>query len=177
MSCTWGLVVMDLVLIVYWYRLFSMDQFMVKKFDPRHTKSQISKNIAPAVRDAKFLDNRTWWSFPNAPDHPLFYAIQDYSIVKLNTWSAYYFILKFMSRKYTFLHGLAVKSQSLFSSCKSKLATNVQPVFIILASCFNASLLLYVLWCGARNGSQKYFYSPNYCTSCGPWSSTTPSLS
>jgi len=37
----------------------SMDQFMVKKFNPRH-KSQISKNIAPAVRDAKFLDNRTW---------------------------------------------------------------------------------------------------------------------
>jgi len=36
-----------------------MDQFMVKKVDPRH-KSQLSKNILPAVRDAEYLDNRTW---------------------------------------------------------------------------------------------------------------------
>jgi len=34
--------------------------------------------------------------------------LQDYSITKLNTWSAYYFIL------YTFLHGLAVLKCSAF---------------------------------------------------------------
>jgi len=62
-----------------------MDRFMVKKFDPRH-KSQISKNIAPAVRAMlTFLTTAHGDHFPMRQIILFFDALQDYCIVKLNT--------------------------------------------------------------------------------------------
>jgi len=51
-------------------------------------------------------------NFPMGQIILFFEALQDYSIVKLNPWSAYFFILKLMSPKYTFLHGLTVNSNA-----------------------------------------------------------------
>ena len=57
----------------------SMDQFMVEKFDPQH-KSQFTKNIVPAVRDANISKATHADKFPMCQVTVFFDALQDYTI-------------------------------------------------------------------------------------------------